>query len=97
MRKKTSGPLKPVGKRYPSSSLATSSLRQYLVQLSVAVMPQDGQLDPSSTIEVSRPKQAHTQHFTFGRTSVSASLTNFLGKIRLLLVGGGTPTISPVR
>ena len=89
--RKTSGPLKHVGKRYPSGNLAKSSLRQCLVQLSVAVMPQDGHLDPSRTMEVSRPKQAHTQHFTLERSSVSASFTNFLGKIRLPIVLLGDP------
>ena len=42
--RKTRGPLKPVGKRYPSGNLANSS--DNLVQLSVAVMPQDGHLNP---------------------------------------------------
>ena len=37
-------------------------------------MPQDGHLDPCRTIEVSRPKQAHTWHLT-------VLFTNFLGKM----------------
>ena len=54
-------------------------------------MPQDGQLDPSRTREVSRPKQAHTQHFTLGSSSVSVSFTNFFGKMRLPIVLFGDP------
>ena len=84
--RKTGGPLKPVGKRYPSGNLATN-----LVQLSVAVMPQDGHFDPHRTIEVSRPKQAHTWHFTvLGNLSCSISFTNFLGKILLPIVRLGS-------
>ena len=57
---KTRGPLKPVGKRYPRGNLVNSSLR--LVQLAIAVTPQDGHMDPHKTREISRPKAAHTQH-----------------------------------
>ena len=90
--RKTSGPLKPVGKRYPRGNLATSSHR-HLVQSSVTdtVTPQDGHLDPHSTIEVSRPKHSHTQHFTFGLLSFTVSSTNFLGKILLPTVLLGDP------
>ena len=56
----------------------------------VAVMPQDGHLNPQRTIEVSRPKQAHTWHFTV-RWNVSFSSTNFLGQILLTKVLLGDP------
>ena len=63
-----------------------------MVQLSVAVMPQDGHFDPHGTIEVSRPKQAHTWHFTvLWNVSFSISFTNFLGKILLPIVLLGDP------
>ena len=54
-------------------------------------MPQDGHLDPSRTMEVSRPRQAQTQHFTLGCPSIFVSFTNFLGKIRLPVVLLGDP------
>ena len=80
-----------MGKRYSTGNLANSSLGQYLDHLSVAVMPQDGHLDPSRTMEVSRPKQAHTQHFTLGSPFSFGSFTNFSGKIRLPVVLLGNP------
>ena len=47
-------------------------------------MPQDGHLDPHITIEVSRPKQAHTWHFT-------VLFIDFLGKIRVPIFLRGDP------
>ena len=38
-----------------------------------------------------RPKQAHTQHFTLGCSSIFVSFTDFLGKIRLPVVLLGDP------
>ena len=76
-----------VSKRQPSKQFTG----KYQDHLSVAVMPQDGHLDPSRTMEVSRPKQAHTQHFTLKCSVISVSFTNFFGKIRLPVVLLGDP------
>ena len=83
---KTSGPLKPMGEKVSKRQPSKQFTGKYQDHLSVAVMPQDGHLDPSRTMEVSRPKQAHTQHFTLKCSVISVSFTNFFGKIRLPVV-----------
>ena len=62
--------------------------------LLITVTPQDGHVDPHSTMEVLRPKHAHTGHFTLsglgGKDPIALQLEDLGG---LLKVSQGALTV----